>query len=872
MKEENIRVRSSDRISLISMLLNNIFAVILALSLFALIAIFEQGLKLDKKSYLEEGAFVRDTMDKAYSVAVTYSCQEAGRLLQSLDDDAPIPIAFGRMEAITALEYLAKLSKEKDPEKRLEEAKKFMEDYRSTDSSLNYKTNKNYGKGDLDHEGREYKSQDIFYRKKELSQWFLNGFKKEVRPSYLEYRGPATLFYLKDEEGEALKKLLMDRETERLRDEELEAAYEEDYVKILKEDFLPIAVEGTGKNLLEISNNDLNYYRELVDCLENMPEVFRNYLTSSETSTIKAGNLSYEIKFLSTGNTYILESEKEGANTIYSAPIQISRMMFTIGDGIWNEELSEGFSTYSEYSDSMLAFNDIELTMKIDSKLQVNDDLRDKILYYPRLQKVYKWIILTALISFIGWLVSLCLLLAKTRNDNYPLLKKFEGVVPLEIYIFISSIFMTLLVFVAFSIIQHLQDAYIWTYVKDPFSQGIWIFAGLIFLAFNMIGLYLLSAFFRKARQGRFIKGSLIWYWGRLIGGIWKIVAEGRAKRYRLSLLYISWLLAFGLLSFLIIIIFGNVIGPLSLIILFLSFLAGPLYIAYKKDKEDARLIDYLKEISAGKEADKPSSAEMTGANKEMLDEVNDLAINLRSSLDESLRNERLQTDLITNVSHDLRTPLTSIISYVDLLKSGDLSDEEKNKYLDILSKKADRLKILMNDLIEVSRASSGAVEIDEDLLDFSELFLQVLAEMSEGWEKKDLEPVVSLPEDSFPIMTDGAKLSRIIENFISNAQNYSQAGTRVYMSLEKEEHEAVLVIKNTSANPLNISPSEMMERFRRSDTARTSEGSGLGLSIAKNLSTKLNIKMELKIEADLFMVILRVPLLLRVEENQEKN
>lgn len=352
---------------------------------------------------------------------------------------------------------------------------------------------------------------------------------------------------------------------------------------------------------------------------------------------------------------------------------------------------------------------------------------------------------------------------------------------------------------------------------------------------------------------------------GQFLARLRRAFLDGKAGRYRLSLSYLTWIFLCLLSFFIIFGIFSIQSSELFILMILLS-LAGPLFFMIKKDQDDAVVLDYLKELSAGIEVENPDLSNIKGTDKEMLEEISNLAKNLRTSMEESLKNERLQTDLITNVSHDLRTPLTSIISYVDLLKSGNLSEEEERKYLDILANKAERLKILMNDLIDVSRASSGALEIEEDALDFSELILQNLAEMSEGWEKKDLKPVIELPEDKAFIMTDGAKLSRIVENLISNAQKYSQEATRVYIKLEKTDKEAVFYIRNTSANPLNISPQEMMERFRRSDVARSSEGSGLGLSIAKNLSSRLKIDLDLQIQADLFTVILRCPLIKKAD------
>ena len=248
------------------------------------------------------------------------------------------------------------------------------------------------------------------------------------------------------------------------------------------------------------------------------------------------------------------------------------------------------------------------------------------------------------------------------------------------------------------------------------------------------------------------------------------------------------------------------------------------------------------------------------GAHRRMASEINRFDQSLQHAVEKSLKNERMQTELITNVSHDLRTPLTSIINYVDLLRSPDATEEERAQYLEVLAKKAQRLKILMNDLIDVSKATSGAVQLNMEEIDYTEVVRQSLAEADSGWKKNALVPVVDLPEEPLYIEADGQKLSRVLENLFSNAQKYSQEGTRVYIQLQQQENQAVFTMKNTSRYELNIPAEELLERFNRSDKSRTTEGSGLGLSIAEQLAKRMGGSLTLDIDGDLFKASVAFP------------
>lgn len=232
----------------------------------------------------------------------------------------------------------------------------------------------------------------------------------------------------------------------------------------------------------------------------------------------------------------------------------------------------------------------------------------------------------------------------------------------------------------------------------------------------------------------------------------------------------------------------------------------------------------------------------------------------LQQAVNKAVKDERLRTELITNVSHDLKTPLTSIITYADLLSKCDIGDERAKEYISVLSEKGEKLKRLIDDLIEASKVTSGVITINTQPMNLSELCLQATVDAQQDFEKAGLELIVKSGETPVIISADGAKTFRIIENLLSNAHKYSAKASRVYVSVYRENGFGVFEIKNMSARALDISPDELTERFVRGDKSRSEEGNGLGLSIAKELCRAQGGSLEIIIDGDLFKAIVRLP------------
>jgi signal transduction histidine kinase len=237
---------------------------------------------------------------------------------------------------------------------------------------------------------------------------------------------------------------------------------------------------------------------------------------------------------------------------------------------------------------------------------------------------------------------------------------------------------------------------------------------------------------------------------------------------------------------------------------------------------------------------------------------VNNIGDGLSVAVEEKLKSERLKTELIANVSHDIKTPLTSIINYVDLLKKENLTNDKAVGYLDILSSKTWRLKTLIEDLMEASKASSGAITLNLEYLNLVELVKQSIGEFEDRFVSHNLEAVLNMKEEPIYILADGRSTYRIIENIFSNANKYALKGTRIYVDILTVEETVTVSVKNISANKLNINSDELMERFVRGDLSRNTEGSGLGLSIAKSLAALEDAVFDIELDGDLFKAVLK--------------
>lgn len=355
----------------------------------------------------------------------------------------------------------------------------------------------------------------------------------------------------------------------------------------------------------------------------------------------------------------------------------------------------------------------------------------------------------------------------------------------------------------------------------------------------------------RRLKAKQFVRSFFIYKMCRwlknIIGKLFKRITDKENTNRKITILY--W--GFVVISAALIGLSKSTLGLILLIVFWI-------WIYYKliKYNEKVRKInEALKNIYEGNPNVKLNEEELEGTLKIMAKYINDIAGGFTNAIEQSLKSERLKTELITNVSHDIKTPLTSIINYVDLLKKEDINNAQIEQYIAVLDKKSQRLKKLIEDLVEASKVSSGNVKLNMETINLKELLNQTIGEFEDRLEKKNLKLDIDLPNENVLIKADNRYLYRVIENVFSNISKYALEGSRVYIKLENKKEEVYLEFKNISKDKLNISADELMQRFVRGDKSRYTEGSGLGLSIAESLTELQGGKFSIAIDGDLFKV-----------------
>ncbi len=417
--------------------------------------------------------------------------------------------------------------------------------------------------------------------------------------------------------------------------------------------------------------------------------------------------------------------------------------------------------------------------------------------------------------------------------------------IPLEILAIIGGIIITIEIFIC--ILPSADEAGI------AISDLMWYIT--VIYGIYLTSMYLFASLVRRIKARVIFKNTITYKLGaKIFHGISNIVhniKSGIKPGWVLPVTYISFILITCIL-----LIWGQHSGFSTLLLL--SFWLYVFYRISKKIGEYAKIREAIKEIYEGKSSTVYlNEEEFSGRAKEISIYLNDIAGGFSNAIEESLKSERMKTELITNVSHDLKTPLTSIINYVDLLKKEEIQNDKVKEYLDVLDNKSQRLKKLTEDLVEASKASSGTIKLNMEKLNVKELIKQSIGEFEDKFEAKGLEIIPAFPEEEINIQADSRYMYRILENIYSNLVKYALENSRVYLDVIKNNNKVIIAIKNISKERLNISAEELMQRFVRGDSSRNTEGSGLGLSIAQSLAKLQNGSFTIYLDGDLFKVVL---------------
>ena len=333
-----------------------------------------------------------------------------------------------------------------------------------------------------------------------------------------------------------------------------------------------------------------------------------------------------------------------------------------------------------------------------------------------------------------------------------------------------------------------------------------------------------------------------------------------KAVRFLIRNLPIVWkaVAAAGAILFIELLIIINCAYEIDNLLIWWTFislllLSGVIYIAVMLD----RLRRGGEKIATGDLEYKIDTSHMRGGFKNFGESLNNINKGLQTAVNERIKSERFKTELITNVSHDIKTPLTSIINYVDLIKKENPEDEKIREYTQVLDRQSSRLKKLIEDLVEASKASTGNLSVHLTECEVGVLLAQTVGEFDDRLRKSEITPVLNIPEDGVKIFADPRHLWRVFDNLMSNVCKYSPPSSRVYIDIIRRDGTVDIMFRNISRYELNVSPEELMERFVRGDKSRSTEGSGLGLSIARSLVELQNGKMNITVDGDLFKVVL---------------
>ncbi|MBQ8241708.1 MAG: HAMP domain-containing histidine kinase [Bacteroides sp.] len=467
--------------------------------------------------------------------------------------------------------------------------------------------------------------------------------------------------------------------------------------------------------------------------------------------------------------------------------------------------------------------------------------------------------LILGLLAFSATLVYLCCAAGRHTDskDVYPVALNR---LPLDLYALAGGLLEAVLFWLLFEMIDACVS-----------YGGNWAVASLIGLGAFAMALIVVAFLFACSAQMK-TKGGF--WWRRTIIG-WVVVKIGRALRWAgrgcrslflmLPLIW-QWLLAAVLMAVCPVVSFiaaatsWDGFWVFFWLMMCICFILGDIFIIARWAFCLGQLQKGVAIMSQGGLHYQIPTRHMTGKFRDFANAINSMAGAARIAAERQLKSERMKTELITNVSHDIKTPLTSIINYVDLLKKPH-DDQQKQQYLEVLDRQSLRLKKLIDDLMEMSKASTGNIAVEMGQVDAVEAINQALGEFSDKLAASDLDPVFRCPAGPVMIRADGKLLWRVMSNLLSNAVKYAMPGTRLYLDLLVIQGNAVLNMKNISRDQLNVNADELMERFVRGDASRNTEGSGLGLNIAKSLVELQKGQMHLMVDGDLFKVTLVFPL-----------
>lgn len=625
-------------------------------------------------------------------------------------------------------------------------------------------------------------------------------------------------------------------------------------VLIGQADLLETIYPVTGISLAECSrwysdpaNFVLSMYVRLDEVCTNIYQRYQEYtnLQKASWSQDAPSNLRYCIENTATGDLYT----NTGASAYGDGKARIEQdenfvslyegersfdIMVTNPDSVLNTDAEEWFMVKRYVNKNERVFLAVDLNYPVSDELQVYAG------YFARREDMIMLSLAGAVISGVLLLAGfvLSMLTAGWQEGRCtPVLQPMDRI-PTELA---AGVYMIIAVLYLILLTEQRK-------VQEEIFSTKWIPVAAAVASAWLVFLSAVTSLIRRIHTRTLWSNSIC----RLLAVTWHRVSRARAASLQLLILYIS----FFSLNFLFPLLFDRI----GMFMSFVLDMAALLYLL--RDMAGKRSIwEGIHQISQGDLSYKIDTTALQGETAEMAKAINEMGDGLQKAVDAIVKNERLKAELITNVSHDLKTPLTSIVSYVDLLKREHLEGERVQHYIEVLDQKSQRLRQLTEDLVEASKISSGNVELQMMQIQFQSMIQQAYGEVQERLEEKQLTARWEMDKEPLMILADGRHLWRILENLFGNIYKYAKEGTQIDLSLHRSGEQAVFTLTNISRETLTIDAEELMGRFVRGDKSRNTEGSGLGLSIAQSLTELQGGTFKLILEGEKFQAVIRFPL-----------
>lgn len=635
----------------------------------------------------------------------------------------------------------------------------------------------------------------------------------------------------------------------------------------------------------------------LEDAALEIMDVLHRYYTTYNRLFLNDSNMHFKIVF------NLIDSEEE-EETVYSNDTsltpetvkQYGKYACLRGNSVFYDTNLKAISlnTISELAtNNPYDGNDYYLLMGVDTGYPIRDCYYQQKEDYLRMQQNYICGFVLLISGGIIALITLLFLLRvsgyRSHGDTSVTLHRFDTTSTETGILLFGLLTLAALWLSRFALVRiaHLTLPESSWFMAERVVNTAVIYLGALLLFFSLL---------RRYKAGTIWTNSFLFRWKKRL----EFMFSGHSFSNRLSVSFLGYtavntlLISLGWFIWDRIYLSLTAIYVLTGVVIFswLIFNLWIFYLLFKRAADQDQIRDAAQRLAAGQTSYQIDVTHFDGQELALAQNINNISTGLEAALQEKVKSERLKTDLITNVSHDIKTPLTSIINYVNLIQRENIQNEKIQGYLEILDQKSQRLKTLTEDLVEASKASSGNLKLEISDIDLNELIGQTNGEFEEKFQTRGLEIILTAPEEPLIIEADGRRLWRVLENLYNNAFKYALEHSRIYIDIQKEaiplpegfsapdssnpagreeapKERVSFTMKNISATPLNIRPDELTERFVRGDVARTTEGSGLGLSIAKSLTELQGGQFELIIDGDLFKAQISFPLKAKTVETE---